>query len=98
MDVVRGWAVSCAKHVRFFSCMSLWTALPCWPRYEHLDKGVSEAFVAERFWWNSLPVPGSAYKNSFLTASVALKTQDGTWIDFTPRFKEPHICNLKQSL
>ncbi|CAE7707996.1 PUB3 [Symbiodinium pilosum] len=26
-----------------------------WAVYEHLDKGVSEAFVAERFWWNSLP-------------------------------------------
>lgn len=26
-----------------------------WAVYEHLDKAVSEAFVAERFWWNSLP-------------------------------------------
>eukprot|EP00440_Ansanella_granifera_P073814 gb/GFBE01080092.1/.p1 GENE.gb/GFBE01080092.1/~~gb/GFBE01080092.1/.p1 ORF type:complete len:897 (+),score=252.18 gb/GFBE01080092.1/:1-2691(+) len=26
-----------------------------WAVYEHLDKDVSEAFVAERFWWNALP-------------------------------------------
>ncbi|CAJ1376739.1 unnamed protein product [Effrenium voratum] len=26
-----------------------------WAVYEHLDKAISEAFVAERFWWNSLP-------------------------------------------
>mmetsp|Transcript_53609 Transcript_53609/g.124862 ORF Transcript_53609/g.124862 Transcript_53609/m.124862 type:complete len:894 (+) Transcript_53609:59-2740(+) len=26
-----------------------------WAVYEHLDRGMSEAFVAERFWWNSLP-------------------------------------------
>ena len=25
-----------------------------WAVYEHLEKGVSEAFVAERFWWNAL--------------------------------------------
>lgn len=25
-----------------------------WAVYEHLEKDVSEAFVAERFWWNSL--------------------------------------------
>lgn len=26
-----------------------------WSIFEHLDKAVSEAFVAERYWWNSLP-------------------------------------------
>jgi len=26
-----------------------------WAVFEHLDQAVSEAFVAERFWWNSLP-------------------------------------------
>ena len=49
MEVVRGWAVP-ASNLSNGSFLQMLE-----PRYEHLDKAISEAFVAERFWWNSLP-------------------------------------------
>lgn len=41
-----------------------------WAIYERLDQPVGSVFVAERYWWNSLP--GSSSTNS-------------TWIDLSPR-------------
>ena len=62
MDVVRGWAVQHPQPLRGDLSLFLSHIGRSWlsHRYEHLDKGVSEAFVAERFWWNSLPVSNSA--------------------------------------
>eukprot|EP00446_Apocalathium_sp_SHHI-4_P016373 CAMPEP_0177222450 /NCGR_PEP_ID=MMETSP0367-20130122/37951_1 /TAXON_ID=447022 ORGANISM="Scrippsiella hangoei-like, Strain SHHI-4" /NCGR_SAMPLE_ID=MMETSP0367 /ASSEMBLY_ACC=CAM_ASM_000362 /LENGTH=176 /DNA_ID=CAMNT_0018672341 /DNA_START=8 /DNA_END=534 /DNA_ORIENTATION=- len=31
------------------------SVVPGWAVFEHLDLAVSEAFVAERYWWNALP-------------------------------------------
>ena len=80
MDVVRGWAV---LGVQASDTVFQGTSILAPPlRYEHLDKGVSEAFVAERFWWNSLPVAASGHVArvrivSFSSRAPRLRTAHG---------------------
>ncbi|CAK9055096.1 unnamed protein product [Durusdinium trenchii] len=66
-----------------------------WAVYEHLDKGTSEAFLAERFWWNALSdgtwvdfTPRPARFQEMLLAEA---------VDGAPKSKEP-LTSRQQTL